>query len=846
MKRMIENASDFRRTIFAIDSAVGFGSLAIMIVYLVAMLDLSAQEWRWFGGVLLVVSFVAGAAPEPLRRRVHAPILDYLRASQAERTDAVVEAAFRAAMVLPRTMLRVTALSWAGSALAACLLMTALGFESWLAGRNALAVFVSATTGGMLSIGFVYFATKRAFAPLCSSLAERIPDTDRRRSLVRPVRLARKLQLVVAGTGFASLIFTIGVAYEMSVQSHLDAALARSASTVGALAPLVEARGLDDAISAAFPVREFAPSDVRFELVDGASLARAIGREDLDVAERGVHSSSDGARLLAWTALADGRVLLASSDAAAARRHLAGFAPLLVAVLCTAVALSLAIAWLLAEDVRGTVTALREDAERLASGDLTSTTFAESEDELGELARSFARMTQAIRATVVRVAEAADRVESAASEVARTGEGVAEANAAQVLRVAEVSALMDSLRDEVRGVAASAHQLGESVEESSSSILELGAAGHELSETASSLSQRVDEVSSSIEQMVRSVKQVGATAQGLSDAASDTSSSMEEMASAMRSIDTTAAKTAGLSSEVVASSESGVAKVRQTIDGMHAIREATDAAERVIRALGDRTQEIGSILDVIVDVGDETTLLALNAAIIAAQAGEHGRAFSVVADEIKDLAERVLASTKEVASVVRAVQVEASNAVGAVDAGSASVAQGVDLAAEAGVSLEQIARAASESGRHIAQIVAAVREQTAAAAHVASLMERVNGGVEEIRSAGEEQDRGNEVVFRSATTMREIALHVRRTTEEQSRGFARIRETTEGVRGAVESIQTSLRQQSEACVQVAGFLEQVEERTRENDRSVRSMGDAMHGLARDAEALRAEVARFRI
>ena len=186
---------------------------------------------------------------------------------------------------------------------------------------------------------------------------------------------------------------------------------------------------------------------------------------------------------------------------------------------------------------------------------------------------------------------------------------------------------MDAIDEKVRGLADSAQLLNVSVEESSSTILELGAAGEELNETASVLSDKVGEVSSSIEQMVASVKQVSDNTEALSHAAIETSTSMEEMASSMREVDTSAEETARLSRDVVKSAESGQAKVRQTIDGMNAISEATEIAEKVIKGLGNRTKEIGAIVDVIDDVADETNLLALNAAIIAAQAGEQGRAF---------------------------------------------------------------------------------------------------------------------------------------------------------------------------------------------------------------------------
>ena len=436
--------------------------------------------------------------------------------------------------------------------------------------------------------------------------------------------------------------------------------------------------------------------------------------------------------------------------------------------------------------------ALRGEAERLSSGDLRRGEVYESEDELGELSRSFEAMASSLRATVGRVSEAADRVEATAGEMAGVSEAVSSVTADQVRGIQQTTTSMEAINRQVRGIADSSQTLNVSVEESSSSILELGAAGDELNETASVLSGKVNEVSSSIEQMVRSVKQVLENTEALSEAAVETSASMEEMAMSMREVDVSAEETARLSNQVVASAESGQTKMVQTIEGMEAIREATETAERVIRNLGSRTREIGAIVDVIDDVADETNLLALNAAIIAAQAGEQGKAFSVVADEIKELADRVLASTKEIGGLIRAVQEEGSNAIGAIEKGAASVASGVDLSAEAGESLEEITRASRQSGTRIAGIVSAVREQAKAASHVVELMERVRGGVEQIRAAAAEQDRGNEVVHSSSVAMREVAQQVRGTTEEQARGSGRIRESVEGVREAVETINRAL------------------------------------------------------
>jgi methyl-accepting chemotaxis protein len=318
------------------------------------------------------------------------------------------------------------------------------------------------------------------------------------------------------------------------------------------------------------------------------------------------------------------------------------------------------------------------------------------------------------------------------------------------------------------------------------------------------------------------------------------------MAASMRDVDRNAEEMARLSGNVVEFAGSGLQQVQKTIVGMEKIQLATDDAEGVIRSLGERVDRIGDIVDVIDDVADETSLLALNAAIIAAQAGEHGKAFSVVADEIKDLAERVLSSTKEIGSQIRAVQDESARAIGAIEKGSRSVAEGVDLTAEAGSSLEEITQASRESGDRISRIVTAVREQARAASHVVELMESVRGGVEEIRAAAAEQDRGNEVVHRGSLAMRDVASQVRGTTEEQARGSSRIRESVEGVRDAVERINAALQEQSASCRSAAEFLEVMHTRTQSNESSAARLDQVVGELAAQAENLRENVGRFRV
>jgi methyl-accepting chemotaxis protein len=383
------------------------------------------------------------------------------------------------------------------------------------------------------------------------------------------------------------------------------------------------------------------------------------------------------------------------------------------------------------------------------------------------------------------------------------------------------------------------------MEESGSSVLELSASGEQLKQTARGLEERVTEVSGSLGQAVSSVREVGEQAETLFEVSSETSMSMEEMASSLREVDANAEEMGRLSERVVDAAEGGVSRVRRSMEGMEAIRESTETAEGVLRSLSGRATEIGAIVDVIDTVADETNLLALNAAIIAAQAGENGRAFSVVADEIKELADRVMSSTKEIGGLIRSVQTESRSAHAAIERGMGKVVEGVELSSQAGEALVAITQAARESGARTSEIVSAVREQSGAASHVVGLMERVRDGVERIRSAGREQDRGHEVVMTGTVAMREVAGQVHRTTEEQAQGARRIRDGVEQVREAVAVIHQALTEQRAACGGAAGDLRRVAERTESHQESARRMAEATRDLRAQAESLRDDVRRFR-
>jgi methyl-accepting chemotaxis protein len=836
-------------------AALSLASVAVISLYLVALLRLSALEWQRFVSLVGVLFVVLFGLQAKVHDRLWQPLKRCLDARIENRCDAtLLREGYAAIASLP-----VQNFVWGNFWWLLGGVLVAVGMSFWCPGFRPFAgavMVLASVSGGFLMAVIHYCVLKQRLAPLAARLAEELGDPVLRGSLQPRVPLFRKLAVVLAGVTFVTVLFA-GLLANVQASRPLERRDAQQKAAFLERLVRAQQRGetqLLDAADGDAGALRIAERVVFFDPAQAGALAAALPqlsegeRTTLEQAgfERGTSEDVDSDHVFAWRRLGDGRVAVAVSDWTEVRGHAGASWWAFSLFMAVVVSLTLVTARLVAGDVASATGQLMADARRLESGDLRALRPITHEDEIGELGRSFEAMAAGLRGVVSRVQWAADRVESGALELQPVSSGLSEASSGARSGVARAAAGMQEIDAQVRGIATSSSSLNGSVEESSSSILELGAAGSELKETAQILSRRVDDVSGSIDQMVGSVRQVRENAQSLAGAAEETSASMEEMASSLREVDVAASEASRLSEAVVQSAERGQAQVRETISGMEAIQEATERAEAVIRGLSGRTVEIGAIVDVIDDVADETNLLALNAAIIAAQAGEQGRAFTVVAEEIKDLAERVLASTKEIGSLIASVQEEARAATAAIEQGASRVARGVEQSAEAGLALEAITRSSRESGRRIAGIVTAVQAQAQAAGHVVNLMERVRDGVHRIEQATAEQDRASAVISSGAGTMRDVSRQVKGTTEEQARGASRIQESIEGVRQVVEQIDGALQEQAQACTSVLRELSRVQATTESQESATRTLDAVTRQLREHASALREEVSNFRV
>ena len=241
------------------------------------------------------------------------------------------------------------------------------------------------------------------------------------------------------------------------------------------------------------------------------------------------------------------------------------------------------------------------------------------------------------------------------------------------------------------------------------------------------ISQSSDHVAVSSRQLHGSASQI---ATGTEEVATQTNSvaiASEAMATTSGSIAHSCLNAAETSNHASETARTGAAVVKQTITGMERIADRVKDASKTVEGLGARSEQIGEIIGTIEDIADQTNLLALNAAIEAARAGEQGRGFAVVADEVRALAERTTRATREIGDMIKAIQNETKGAVIAIEEGVAEVEKGTDYSVRSGQALEQILSQINDVTMQVNQIATAAEEQTSTTGEITANIQQITG-----------------------------------------------------------------------------------------------------------------------
>lgn len=387
------------------------------------------------------------------------------------------------------------------------------------------------------------------------------------------------------------------------------------------------------------------------------------------------------------------------------------------------------------------IVAMAELADRIAGGDLSLMVTPRSEkDELGQ---AFARMVAGLRHQVQEITEAAGRLNVIAQEIRHAAAQSGEASQQMAQTLQQVARGITEQSESVNRTAASINEVAHAIEG-------IARGAQEQSQAVANASRLTATISDHVAQMAENVQTVFRDASGAAQLA-----------------------------------QQGVQAVQQTIEGIENIRTRFGFSATRVEEMGVRSREIGAILETIQDIASQTNLLALNAAIEAARAGEHGKGFAVVADEVRKLAERAAAATKEIGHLVRGIQQTVEEAVNAMRAGNDDVQRGVELANQAGQALAFI-HEVSEAVRQQAELTAN------AAVRVRDAVDQLVGAVDSVSAVVEENTASTEEMTASVGEVNQAIETIASVSEENSAAIEEVSASAEEVSAQVAEVASAV------------------------------------------------------
>ena len=277
--------------------------------------------------------------------------------------------------------------------------------------------------------------------------------------------------------------------------------------------------------------------------------------------------------------------------------------------------------------------------------------------------------------------------------------------------------------------------------------------GESISNVLNQVKEAVQATASAANQISSSTEEMAAGAQEQSSQATEVAGAVEQMTKTIYETTKNTGQATEASKNAGKSAKEGGLVVEETIRGMNRIAEVVKQSAATVQELGKSSDQIGEIIQVIDDIADQTNLLALNAAIEAARAGEQGRGFAVVADEVRKLAERTTKATKEIATMIKQIQKDTSGAVESMQQGTEEVESGKALAEKAGTSLQEIIHGAQQVVDIVTQVAAASEEQSSAA-------EQISKNIESISSVTQESASGIQQIAHASEDLNRLTLNL--------------------------------------------------------------------------------------
>jgi len=508
------------------------------------------------------------------------------------------------------------------------------------------------------------------------------------------------------------------------------------------------------------------------------------------------------------------------------------------------VLLGLLVSGIITRPVDRTVAMLKSIAE--GKGDLTKRLDIASGDEIGMLGKWFNKFVEGMQYMVKEIFGISRDISAASEEIEASSQEIIGAVTKQLKAVDDTSLSIKEMDASIKTVAEQAEALNASSKEVSGSANAMSASVDEVRVNIEKVFFSVSSSTASMNEMAVSINHVASHVDELFKKMEEVVASVAEIEARVKEVETYSRYQAELAEKVREDAEDlGTASVAKTKEGIEKISAEVALTALGIDRLGERSKEIGHILTVINDIADTTHLLALNATILAAQAGEHGKGFAVVARQVKDLAAKTTSSTREIEGLINQVQNEVATTVDSMKRSSEKVEDGVRLSKDAHKALLKILDSAKRSFDMAKMIEKTTIEQTKGTGQVADVIQTISNMVGDIKSAANDQSLAATEILKDTAQVREFMGKAKLSTSEQAREAKHVSEAIYKVAGKIKTVADATSEQMVFSRRIIAAIETVKAAAEDNAAMAASLERTVKEMNKQADALRNTVGNFR-
>ena len=510
-------------------------------------------------------------------------------------------------------------------------------------------------------------------------------------------------------------------------------------------------------------------------------------------------------------------------------------------------AVSMVMLLLFNRNIKKPVSLINKAVERITLGELTTDVPDLGENEIGSIAKGIAFLVERLSTTVSRLNDTAVNVSLAIKQVDSTYNNVINSASRQSSAVKEIIKSIHGANQSQAEIYDSAERLASLSTENVSSLIELKATAEEIDANNQRLFKATEDSYSVVAQMTHTAKAISKNSHEALSAVENTSASVEEISASVREVEEHARESSRMAEKVSEStSDVGMLSVVDAVEGMDKILSEVKNSSAIVQRLGSRSADIEKVLSVIKDVTEQTNLLSLNAAILAAQAGEYGKSFSVVADEIRALSERTASSTREIGGIVKTIQKDIKDAVHSIESANVKVEEGNSMVLKVGDALKDILTAAQHSTEMTKAIERATEEQSLGLRQITSAIEDIRKMMNNIAKSTSEQDNALSYLLEGVGEVKEVADLSKRGTEEQAEGTRGISKNLEFSNDRITKINHAVLNQKKLNEDIIKAMEQINSWGTSTLKEVEEVSRSLNTLFQEIDVLSKEMEVFKI